>query len=579
MAKDNKKSEVEKLKAEIERLRRELKKRKKYGLVWEEKPEEVVEMCKEKLPVLKEVKNKEIITDKDRPVNLLIEGDNYHALSVLNYTHAKKVDVIYIDPPYNTGNKDFIFNDRYVDREDAYRHSKWLAFMEKRLKLAKDLLRDTGVIFISIDDNEMAQLKLLLDDIFGQRNFLSNIKLKVKAPAGVGQESFLFDICEYVLVYARNLSKVVNNKPQIEEPISSEITNTYNKILKTFGKEKAIKKISGGIVGEIKVYEHKSFEIETIPSLRRDMKTYYRNFENIFRTTNPQGGLMKRVMPQLPKQGLISIEYIPSKGRSKGEKFRYYFLNGSLIVWLKDSAVKDTKSKEVKKLVKNTNLWLENFHQGIAGEGDVEFKNGKKPVRLIKKLIELHPNKDSLILDFFAGSGTTGEAVLEMNKDDGGNRSFILCTNNENEVATKYCYPRIKNAISGYKSKPPLGGNLKYFKTDFVDYDEPTDKNKIKLTGQATEMLCVKEGTFEKVLDRKNFKIFKNTNHYTGIIFDQSAISAFKKAIKDIKGKFNVYVFSLGDETFDDEFKDVKQKVKLSPIPEAILRVYRRIFR
>jgi len=152
MAKENKKLEVEKLNAEIERLKKELKKRKKYGLVWEDKPE--------KLPVLKEVKDKEIITDKNKPVNLLIEGDNYQALSVLNYTHAGKVDVIYIDPPYNTGNKDFIFNDNYVDREDAYRHSKWLSFMEKRLKLAKNLLKDTGVIFISIDDNEVAQLKL-----------------------------------------------------------------------------------------------------------------------------------------------------------------------------------------------------------------------------------------------------------------------------------------------------------------------------------------------------------------------------------------------------------------------------------
>jgi len=175
--------EIEKLKAEIERLKKELKKRKKYGLVWEEKPEEVIEMCKEKLPVLKEVKSKEIKSKSARPVrngisngvNLLIEGDNYHALSVLNYTHAKKVDVIYIDPPYNTGNKDFIFNDHYVDREDAYRHSKWLAFMEKRLKLAKNLLKDTGVIFISIDDNEMAQLKLLMDQIFGEENFIDSI--------------------------------------------------------------------------------------------------------------------------------------------------------------------------------------------------------------------------------------------------------------------------------------------------------------------------------------------------------------------------------------------------------------------
>jgi len=122
------------------------------------------------------------------------------------------------------------------------------------------------------------------------------------------------------------------------------------------------------------------------------------------------------------------------------------------------------------------------------------------------------------------------------------------------------------------------GGNLKYFRTDFVDA-EPSDNNKIKLTHQATEMLCIKEGTFEKVVDNERLKIFKNSEHYTGIIWDQTAIPEFKETIKDVRGKFSVYVFSLGDETFDEEFEDVKQKVKLSPISEAILRVYRRIFR
>jgi adenine-specific DNA-methyltransferase len=200
-------------------------------------------------------------------------------------------------------------------------------------------------------------------------------------------------------------------------------------------------------------------------------------------------------------------------------------------------------------------------------------------------------NKNAIVLDFFAGSGTTGHAVLDLNKEDGGNRKFILCTNNEDNngngdrIAEDICYPRVKKVVEGYldaaskKKVTGLGGNLKYFKTDFVEYDEPTDRNKIKLTEQATEMLCIREETFELVLDKKDFKIFKNTNHYTGIIFDQIAIPAFKKAIKDIKGKFSVYVFSLGDETFDDEFSDVKQRVQLSPIPEAILRVYRRIFR
>ncbi len=117
-----------------------LKRQKKFGLVWEDKPEKVAEDCKKKLPVLEEVKAKNISLDQNGPTNLLIEGDNYHALSVLNYTHAGKIDVIYIDPPYNTGNKDFVYNDRFIDKEDSFRHSKWLSFMEKRLKLTKNLL-------------------------------------------------------------------------------------------------------------------------------------------------------------------------------------------------------------------------------------------------------------------------------------------------------------------------------------------------------------------------------------------------------------------------------------------------------
>ena len=154
---------------------RELKSQKKFGLVWEDKPEKVVKECETKLPVVKEVEDKAILNAPDEPTNIIIEGDNYHALSVLNYTHAGKVDVIYIDPPYNTGNKDFVYNDCYVDKEDTFRHSKWLSFMSKRLELAKNLLADDGVIFISIDDNEHAELKLLCDEIFGNEKFVNDL--------------------------------------------------------------------------------------------------------------------------------------------------------------------------------------------------------------------------------------------------------------------------------------------------------------------------------------------------------------------------------------------------------------------
>jgi len=554
MTKDNKKSEVEKLNAEIERLKKELKKRKKYGLVWEEKPEEVVEMCKEKLPVLKEVKNKEITTDKNKPVNLLIEGDNYHALSVLNYTHAKKIDVIYIDPPYNTGNKDFIFNDNYVDREDAYRHSKWLSFMEKRLRLAKNLLKDTGVIFVSIDDNEVAQLKLLMDnpDLFGEDNFLATICWQSTDTLRNDAKHFSVN-SEYILVYARN---------------------------------KSVCKIKGRLKGE-------------------KQKSYYKNYDN-----DPRG-------PYL-------LTPLHAKSGTSASLYEYKFKNGQ--VWKPPTGTFPRFSKStLSKLEKEGRIWLDpkgvkvpqrktylaevgermpiwTFWQyedfGSTRQSNQELSellnkgifSNPKPTKLIKNIVDLVIDKKGIVLDFFAGSGTTGHAVMALNKEDGGNRKFILCTNNENnngngyKIAEDVCYPRIKKVIEGYKNLKGekvegLSGNLKYFKTDFVDYDEPTDRNKIKLTEQATEMLCVKEGTFEPVIDNEKFKIFKNTNHYTGIIWDQLSIPEFKKAIKDMKGKFSVYVFSLGDDTFDDEFKDVKQKVLLSPIPEAILRVYRRIFK
>ncbi len=521
----------EELIIEIERLKKELKKRKKYGLVWEGKREDVVEMCKEKLPVLKEVKSKEIITDKEKPVNLLIEGDNYHALSVLNYTHAKKVDVIYIDPPYNTGNKDFIFNDYYVDKEDAYRHSKWLSFMEKRLRLARNLLRNTGIIFISIDSVEFAQLKLLMDDIFGENNFLNNIIWK-KTNSPKAQSIALGNQHEYILMYARNANYVSVNK---------KIGIIDEKYLKMFSMD------DNDGRGPYRTIEIEAHGVQKNKGRK----------EFVFRGRKAPWLYSLETLERWWKEGRI---YISKTGRFRKKEYLKE-MTGRLI----------------------SDLWVDEEIKPLQG-GSKEYLHfpTQKPLSLIKRVIKLHPNKNAFVLDFFAGSGTTGEAVLRLNNEDGGNRKFVLCTyNKENEngkIIDEYCYPRLKKAILGDKKKSALGGNLKYFKTDFVDA-EPTDKNKIKLTKQATEMLCIKEGTFDLVQDRGSFKIFKNSKHYTGIIFDQSAIPEFKRVIKDIKGRFSVYIFSLGDETFDDEFQDIKQKVKLSPIPEAILRVYRRIFR
>ena len=182
---------------------------KTYGLVWENKPEDVEERLRDELPVLTEVKERAIISDNPgAPNHILIEGDNLEALTTLAYTHAGKIDVIYIDPPYNTGNKDFVYNDSYVDSEDTYRHSKWLSFMSKRLRIAKKLLSDRGVIFISIDDNEQANLKLLCDEVFGERNFIAQLIWR-QGKKHIG--TFIGVNHEYMLVYAKSKDFINDN--------------------------------------------------------------------------------------------------------------------------------------------------------------------------------------------------------------------------------------------------------------------------------------------------------------------------------------------------------------------------------
>lgn len=176
---------------------------------------------------------------------------------------------------------------------------------------------------------------------------------------------------------------------------------------------------------------------------------------------------------------------------------------------------------------------------------------------------------------------TTGHAVAILNKQDKGNRKYILCTNNENNIAEDICYKRIKSVIKGNEKYADITGidsNLKYFKTDFVD-SKGTDKNKRKLVNESTDMLCIKESAFEKVLDKKDFKIFKNNKIHLGIIFDEEVISEFVKEAKKIDNNFHIYVFSLDASVPEEEFEEIKNKIKLCPIPEVILHVYRRVFK
>jgi adenine-specific DNA-methyltransferase len=540
--KSNQNLSKENLLAEIERLKKELKEKKKYGLVWEDKPEDVAGLCKTKLPILVDVKDKGISRNKNGPTNILIEGDNYHALSVLNYTHKGHVDVIYIDPPYNLGGKDFRYNDRYVEATDAYRHSMWLSFMYKRLVLAKYLLKPNGVIFISINDIEVAQLKMMLNSIFGENNSYATITWinRTKSTNSGKAKKMPQQNIEYVLMYGKKNKTVF---PGLDL-LYSEKAKTYP---------------HNGKYGKCR-FEN----LEATDYGRKKRDTMKFKILGIKPRPGRRWQLGYDEAMDLIKQGKIEIvDGIPKRAVYPEDEEEFSFIP----FW---SHLIDTGTAEDAK--KELSLILGPDH----GFDTV------KPLGLIHNLLKRF-DKNCIVLDFFAGSATTGHTILTMNKIDNGRRQFILCTNNENSICDDVCYPRIKKVMTGYKNSKGqkvngLGGKLKYYKTDFVDA-APTDKNKKKLTERATEMLCLKEDTFEEIVSEKTFRVYKNSSHYTGIIFDQIAIPDFKKTVEKMKGMFSVYIFSLGDETFDDEFKDVKQKVRLSPIPEAILRVYRRIFK
>ena len=558
--KDYKNWGKEELVKEVEKLDKKLK--KTYGLLWEDKSEKVVELCKEKLPVLTEEKSKEISSSNSKPVNVLIEGDNYHSLSVLNYTHKGKIDLIYIDPPYNTGNKDFIYNDQFVEKEDSYRHSKWLTFMNKRLLLAKNLLKGNGVIFISIDDNEVAQLKLLCDDIFGENNFIDIFSwTKTETPANLSLKTK--KTVEYILCFQKKKDKNKFIGLKKNSVSTNGLMNQTNAVkILTFPPNVIDTGIKAGIVKANK-YGTADYDIE----LMKDTEIKKGVFTKPVIIKGKFKWKQEKLDEELKKGTKISIRtkaLSPSYDKADyGAEVPWNLINRSFGVGTNENA-----SSELKKMF---------------GKKVFDFP---KPVSLLKYIINFltGETKEGVVLDFFAGTGTLAQAVLELNEKDGGNRRYIICTNDENNICKEVCYPRVQKVIKGYKDSSGIKINgiesrLKYFKTAFVD-SENTDRNKKRLVDKSTEMLCLKEDCFDKVKEGKYFKIFKNSqNKLLGIIYDDEGIEAFKREAIKMKKKFIVYVFSLDESVREEEFENIIELVELRPIPSAILNVYKRIFR
>ena len=417
---------------------------KKYGLVWEQHEENVDKKMETAIPVFDEIKEREICGNPDeKKINFLLEGDNLHSLKLLEKTHKGRIDVIYIDPPYNTGNEDFVYMDKFVKKEDAYRHSMWLSFMSERLSIAYNLLKEDGLIFLSIDDNEFSQLKILMDEIFTEENFVLSMP-RITKKSGKTTTAYAKNH-DYILVYTKRNQDIFTME---------EHSDPAFKYSDEFEKKRGKYKLNQTLD-----YDSLSYSSSLDYPLEVEGETFYAGGD-IEKWKERKAGNHKRadwawrwskkLFDFGYKNGFVVIK---RKDDGSARIYTKTYLNAKIdkdengepcIIYNKRT--KATSSIEfINNIYSNDNAKKDLKAFGLEDEFDYS-----KPVALIKKLIKAYYRKDAIILDFFAGSGTTGQAVMELNLEDGGNRRFILCTNNQNNICEAVTYKRISDVINTY---------------------------------------------------------------------------------------------------------------------------------
>lgn len=506
-------------------------KSKKYGLIFEEHKEAIDEILENNTPVLSE--EKDLFINNGGQMNFLIEGDNLASLQLLEKTHKGAIDLIYIDPPYNTGNKDFIYDDNYIGNDDCYQHSKWLSFMEKRILIAKRLLTKKGLIFISIDETELANLICLCNEIFNEGNFVSLFTRNSSS----GEKTSIYNINknqDYVLVYCCNSdefkkSKIIKGVKKTFE----EFSNPDNDPKGPWKKDSLLIKIDGGRYGYARYGITNPYtNITYYPPVYYD------------ETNRKQWHYIEETFNKLKEEGKVVFEK-----QEKKNGYAFY--------------IKKYLS-EVQKEYSNVNslFLISPEYQNTKGTKilkDIFQKNNvfsySKPVSLIQDLVALIDNSNATILDFFAGSGTTGHAVMKLNSEDGGNRKFILCTNNENNICRDVTYERIKRVIE----KENYKASLKYMKVDFVPISD-------KLYYEYADELLKHIKELVELENGINF----DGNKELAIILTEEELDIFTKNISSECKTIYLGHDVLPTEEQEDLFK--KHKIKVNIIPDYYYR-------
>lgn len=532
---------------------------KKYGLIWEEHQEEVDKKMETHIPVFSEVPEYEVMEDEHNTTfNFLLEGDNLHSLNLLEKTNRGKVNIIYIDPPYNTGNKDFVYNDEFVGREDLFRHSTWLSFMSERLRIAYKLLSKDGVIFVSIDDNEQAQLKLLMDEIFSEDNFIMCMP-RITKKSGKTTSAYAKNH-DYILVYTKRDQDIF-----VMEEHEDNAFKYADEYIEERGKYKLNQTLD---------YNSLSYSPSLDYPLEIEGEVFYPGGSKELWEERQRGKHRRADWAWRWSKKLFQFGYdngfVVIK-RKKGGSARIYtktYLNAKIgknsngdFIIEHNKRVKATSSIEyIDNKYSNDNAKKDLSIFGLGDKFDYS-----KPVELIKKLIKAYYKNNALVLDFFAGSGTTAQAVLELNKEDSGSRRFILCTNNENNICREVTYQRIKSILTGtmisegeYSKK--IKGNLKYYVTDFVDKE--SDELTNELLEHIVEMIQLEYGVsinnsqYIMVIDDDEMdELEENFNYYKDLkavfLSQDVLLSTSQERILQ-----NVNTFIIPDYYFDTELRE-----------------------
>lgn len=519
---------------------------------------------------------KESFGDKDSE-NILIKGDNLLALKALQQDYKNSIKLIYIDPPFNTGQA-------FEHYEDGLEHSIWLTMMRDRLELLKKLLKPEGVIWVHLDNTESHYCRALMDQVFERNNYLAQVAYERSGSAGIGQGGkFLVNTHEIIVTYARDITKFSIVQPLTQQPLEKKVMVRYKHILVDEGQKTLLEEFEAKSNKEkVRIYKHANFKISSISLKNFEereqeiLEEYVKYFPKIFRTTNPQkeNSFQRELISKMDKQFLYSVEYVPSRGKYQGKLTTNYYFNKEIFAWLKDSAL--IRDGKVVKQNKMTDFWThaEIPKADLANEGNVDFRRGKKPETLIKRIIDLSTSEGDFVLDSFSGSGTTGAVAHKMG------RKWIMVEMGDH--AQSHIVPRLKRVISGEDQSGISkevdwkgGGGFKYFELGDSLFVEDSDLRFTILNPKMYNGPLIRA-----VLKVEGFKLLNPDNglhgisgrtiaHVTEQYLNQNYISVLLREIGDSADFIFIYA-----KTISSKIK-LPENVEIKRIPDVLLKRFK----